>query len=288
MKKVLIFGAGGMAGHVLKNYLKDTGRYELYSTYNTQSTGPGDYQVNIVDTKKVQELLNTIKPDIIVNCIGTLIKNSIEFPDKAIFTNAYFPHFLAGLVKKSGAKIIHISTDCVFSGKRGKYEETDAKDANDLYGSSKALGELTDSQNLTIRTSIIGPELKTNGEGLFHWFMLQKGNISGYTNVWWSGVTTLELAKFIDYIIDKPTYGLMHFTNGTPINKFQLLSLFAKNFGRNDVEIHENGNKHSDKSLVPSMKAIEYKVPSYDDMLSQMHAFMEKNKGIYKLYAHNL
>ncbi|WP_373398913.1 sugar nucleotide-binding protein [Algoriphagus halophilus] len=115
----------------------------------------------------------------------------------SIFINSYFPHWLVSEADKYGGQVIHISTDCVFSGKKGGYIEADFRDADDIYGRGKALGELIGGRHLTLRTSIIGPELKSNGEGLFHWFMNQKGETNGYTKAIWGGVTTFELAKVI-------------------------------------------------------------------------------------------
>ena len=133
-------------------------------------------------------------------------------------------------MRKVGGMLIHISTDCVFSGNKGNYIETDYRDARDIYGLSKALGEIDNENDLTIRTSIIGPELKTNGEGLFHWFLSQKGNVYGYTDAIWGGVTTLEFAKAIDCAIEQRITGLINLTNKVPISKYELLKLSQKIF----------------------------------------------------------
>ena len=131
-----------------------------------------------------------------------------------------------------GAKLIHISTDCVFSGRQGMYADNDFRDADDIYGRSKALGEIFSDKDLTIRTSIIGPELKRYGEGLFHWFMSQRERVNGYTKVFWSGVTTLELAKAIEYSLDNDVTGLFQLSNGVRISKYDLLVLFNEIFKR--------------------------------------------------------
>ena len=164
-KKVLLFGATGMAGHIAYYYLQSTERYELINVVYRTKLVKDSIVVDVTDKNAVTKLVEEVRPDLIINCIGVLIKGSKEHPDNAIFINAYFPHLLKKLSDKIGAKLIHISTDCVFSGKRGNYTESDFRDADDIYGRSKALGEIINDKDLTIRTSIIGPELKTNGEG---------------------------------------------------------------------------------------------------------------------------
>ena len=218
-KKVLLFGATGMAGHVAYYYLQSTGRYELVNVvYRTKLT-EDSIIVDVTDKNAVAEVVRMVRPELIINCIGILIKGSKDYPDNAVFINAYFPHLLKKLSDEIGAKLIHISTDCVFSGKKGNYTEGDFRDADDIYGRSKALGEIINDKDLTIRTSIIGPELKVHGEGLFHWFMYQTGKVNGFKTAIWGGVTTLELAKAIDTAIIQDNTGLIQLSNGIGISK---------------------------------------------------------------------
>jgi dTDP-4-dehydrorhamnose reductase len=140
-----------------------------------------------------------------------------------------------------GIKIIHLSTDCVFDGKDGGYTEKSFKNENGIYGLSKNLGEIYGKNSLTIRTSIIGPELK-NGSGLFNWFMNQKGNISGFTKAYWTGVTTLELSKAIDKAIDENIEGLYHIVPNKKISKYDLLNIFKNEFSEVKVTIEKNDN----------------------------------------------
>uniref|UniRef100_UPI0028AB8762 sugar nucleotide-binding protein n=1 Tax=Empedobacter sp. TaxID=1927715 RepID=UPI0028AB8762 len=195
MKKILVLGAAGMAGHVVYTYLTELNKYEVIGTTNSNNIKGVNIKLNIFDKDEVEKTIKKLQPDIIVNCIGMLIRTSRTNPDQTIYGNAYFPYILKDLADKNNAKLIHISTDCVFSGKIGGYTENSFKDATDVYGLSKNLGEIIDDKNLTIRTSIIGPELKQNGEGLFHWFMQQDRIVNGFKSNFWSGVTTLELAK---------------------------------------------------------------------------------------------
>lgn len=280
-KKILLLGATGMAGHVAYHYLKETNKYEIVDVVFRNKLTADSIVLDVTDKHATEELIKTVKPDIIVNCIGILIKGSKQHPDNAIYINAYFPHLLERLSSEIDAKLIHISTDCVFSGKKGNYTEYDFKDADDVYGRSKALGEVINDRDLTIRTSIIGPELKQNGEGLFHWFMHQEGNVNGFTDAIWGGVTTLELAKAIDKAIDNNLTGLVHLSNGTGINKYDLLNLFKSLWNRSNVEINPFEGHAVDKSLQAS-SFYNMNVPSYRVMLDEMKNWMDKYKDMYQ------
>lgn len=279
-KKILLFGATGMAGHMAYYYLNSTGHYEVQDVVFRTPLTNHSLIVNVTDKNAVASVVRSEHPDIILNCVGVLIKGSIEHPDNAIYINAYFPHQLKALADEVGAKLIHISTDCVFSGKKGMYSEDDFRDADDIYGRSKALGEIINNKDLTLRTSIIGPELKCNGEGLFHWFMQQSGKIYGYKTAIWGGVTTLELSKIIDYAIQKDLHGLIHLSNGEGINKYDLLMLF-KRVWHKDVEIEAVDKNGIDKSIKRSDR-IDYNVPSYYDMLEEQKRWMDNHYELYK------
>lgn len=282
-KKVLLFGATGMAGHIAYYYLQSTERYELINVVYRTKLVKDSIVVDVTDKNAVTKLVEEVRPDLIINCIGVLIKGSKEHPDNAIFINAYFPHLLKKLSDKIGAKLIHISTDCVFSGKRGNYTESDFRDADDIYGRSKALGEIINDKDLTIRTSIIGPELKTNGEGLFHWFMHQTGQVNGFKTAIWGGVTTLELAKAIDNAIVQEQTGLIQLSNGIGITKYDLLNLFKKIWHRSNVNILPYDGNGIDKSIAKSDK-FAYEVPCYEVMLLEQYEWMRRNDKLYSQY----
>lgn len=280
MKKILLFGATGMAGHIAYYYLSATGKYKISNVVFRNKLTQDSIVVDVTNLAEVEKIVVQERPDIILNCIGVLIKGANEHPDNAILLNAYFPNYLKKLADKVNGKLIHISTDCVFSGKKGFYSEEDFRDADDIYGRSKALGEISNEKDLTIRTSIIGPELKTAGEGLFHWFMCQKGHVNGFTEAYWGGVTTLELVKALDSAIDSNVTGLVHLTNGEKISKFDLLNLFKRIWNRTDIEINAYNGKSVDKSLVKSDKFL-YQVPSFQKMLEEQHAWMEQHRKLY-------
>lgn len=282
MKKVLLFGATGMAGHVTYYYLRSTGKYDISNVVYRTPLTEDSIVVDVTNRDAVADVVHRVHPEIIINCIGILIKGSKEHPDNAILINAYFPHLLKRLSDEVGAKLIHISTDCVFSGKKGNYTEDDFRDADDVYGRSKALGEIINDKDLTIRTSIIGPELKNNGEGLFHWFMHQSGKISGFRTAIWGGVTTLELAKAIDYALDNGTVGLVHLSNGLGISKYDLLNLFKEIWCRDTVIQPYDGNG-VDKSIEKSL-CFDYDVPSYRQMLVDQFEMMKRYSKLYSGY----
>ena len=282
MKKVLLFGATGMAGHVTYYYLRSTGKYDISNVVYRTPLTEDSIVVDVTNRDAVADVVHRVHPEIIINCVGILIKGSREHPDNAILINAYFPHLLKRLSDEVGAKLIHISTDCVFSGKKGNHTEDDFRDADDVYGRSKALGEIINDKDLTIRTSIIGPELKENGEGLFHWFMHQCGEINGFRTAIWGGVTTLELAKAIDFSLDNGIVGLIHLSNGVGISKFDLLNLFKEIWGKDTVIKPYDGNE-VDKSIEKSLR-LDYEVPSYRQMLVEQFEMMKSYSNLYSAY----
>lgn len=263
--------------------LKEDGNYEVLGTTNSNNFAADNKKLNIYNREELADILDDFKPDFVVNSVGILIRGSKNASDNAIYANAYFPHYLANLARTKNFKLIHISTDCVFSGKEGHYTENSFKDAADVYGNSKALGEIVDDRNLTIRTSIIGPEVKTDGEGLFHWFMQQQGEITGFRSNFWSGVTTLELAKFIKWQFDKDFTGLVHLTNNDPISKFDLLNIFNQIYKKNLV-INDLKDYKCDKSFINTNTNLTYKVPSYQQMLEEQRDFMVSHPMFYSHY----
>jgi len=283
MKKVLVLGATGLIGHQVYYHLQETGNYQVVAMANTRKLDEKTIQVDARNEHAFIKELNNISPDIIINCMGVLISEANRNPEHTIFLNAYMPHRLKRFANEVGAKLIHISTDCVFSGKKGAYTEADIKDADDIYGRAKALGEIIDDKHLTLRTSVVGPELK-DGEELFHWFMFQQGKIQGYTKSIWSGVTTLELAKVVEWSIKYHITGLYHVTNGQPINKYNLLMLFKKYTGKR-IDIQAVDGRVTDKSFLDTRKEYQAKLPSYDEMIDEMIGYMKSHSELYSQYS---
>ena len=287
MKKILVLGANGMAGHVITNYLRSQQEdYEVIAVARTQSIIIPDVLLDVTDFEKLSNLIKNEKPDFIINAIGLLNEVAEKNPDLAILINSYLPHFLESVTRDTNYKVIHISTDCVFSGKKGGYIETDFKDGQGFYAQSKALGEIINNKDITLRTSIIGPEININGIGLFNWFMHQEGNVKGYTKAIWSGVTTFELAKAIKYVIDNDIKGLYHIGNNFAINKYDLLDLFKKYTNKN-IELDSVDGLISNKSFIDTRNEFNYQIPSYDIMINEMINLIKNNKYLYSQYSLN-
>lgn len=278
--KVVVFGGKGMAGHMIVDYLTQRG-YDVWYTVREHSNEPRACRLNVVEHSDVEKLLLSLKPDIVINAVGLLNDDAARRKRETIYVNSLFPHQLSYYGTKFGFRLIHISTDCVFSGKTGDYTELAVPDGVTIYSKSKSLGEVTDPPNITIRTSIIGPELKTNGIGLFNWFMQQKGEITGYHKVFWNGVTTLELAKAIEWALQNSVSGLVHLAVPQKISKYDLLVLLKRVYQRDDIIIRSDDHIQSDKSLVNTSTDFNYEGAAYEKMLQQLKAWMEQSKRDY-------
>ncbi|MCK1982849.1 MULTISPECIES: dTDP-4-dehydrorhamnose reductase family protein [Peribacillus] len=280
--KVLVLGGQGMAGHVIKEYFTQDPKYQVTYTSRDPNDKKGLY-LDVTDVTSLEEIMDKVKPDITINCIGILNEHASDNTKLAFQVNSVFPHQLVKLTERNNGKLIHISTDCVFSGLKGDYTEDDVPDSSTIYGQSKHLGEIISDKHLTIRTSIIGPELKENGIGLFLWFMKQKGEIKGYEKVLWNGVTTLELAKALDTMIQKNITGLYHLGSDEKISKAALLTLIQKIFKKTDVEIIPDSFINLDRTIKNTRNDFQYKMPTYEEMLVELRDWMKKkeeNKSI--------
>jgi dTDP-4-dehydrorhamnose reductase len=282
-KKILLLGSSGLIGHQVYNYLAECAEFEIFDLARTRKVSASSILLDMRNEKELDSLVLRIQPHYIINCAGILINGSKTDPENAIFLNAYMPNHLMKLADSIHAKLIHISTDCVFSGKKGCYIESDEKDGTGVYARTKALGEVINDTHLTLRTSVVGPELAPGGEELFHWFMGSTGVINGYMKSIWSGVTTIELAKAVKRAIDQGTTGLYQITNGSPISKYELLKLFKKYSGH-PVEIVPVEGVVSDKSFVDTRKEFDYQIPSYEEMIKAMFVFMQTKPEQYAHY----
>lgn len=279
MEKVLVLGNRGMLGHVLFDRIRSSSHtHNLEAIGINRSYSDSDtkvYALDVLDFEAVEYFIQTHNPNYVINCVGILVEASNANPAIAIRTNALLPHFLNEISNVYNFKLIHISTDCVFDGNRGHYVETDLPSETGMYGSSKSMGEIINERNLTIRTSIIGPELKSNSTGLFEWVCSNKGKeIEGYSRVFWGGLTTLELADFIVWVLKNDISGLVHATNSIPISKFSLLKLINEIFDLN-ISIRERYIGVKNKSLV-NTKIVGYEFPTYGAMLEDLKSWMSK------------
>lgn len=270
--KVLVIGSNGMAGHVVTKYLKLKGYDVLTAARNN-----ANFYLDVEDTNLTTQFLKEIKDDydFIVNCVGLLVKDSNDRPDRASIINAWFPHAIEHAIQDSKTKLIHLSTDCVFDGLKGNYVETDVHTEMNAYGSSKSLGEVNNKKDITFRMSIIGPELK-NGTGLLHWVLSNNASeLPGWTNALWNGITTLQLAKCIDTYMKNPVIsGVYHLVNNqNKISKYDLLDKINKIYSLNKTVIATQGPKEINKILVDSRAEMDFNIPDYDTMILEMKEF---------------
>lgn len=282
--KILVMGANGLIGSTIFKVLSGSSQFEVFGTVRSDvnlSIFENDSKNKIfagVDVKSdsyLIDILLKVKPSIIINCIG-LTKHRKEGSDiiSAVSINSLFPHKLFQFCQMIDARFIHISSDCVFSGSRGDYLETDLPDSLDLYGKSKALGEVVSGKALTLRTSTIGHEINTK-HGLLEWFLDQTGSCKGFKKAIFSGIPTISLAHIIkDYVIpNEALIGLYH-VSAPPINKFDLLNLVAKVYNKK-INIQADEDFQVDRSLNSTKfnLATGYVSPDWDSLIRAMRKY---------------
>lgn len=290
-KKVLVIGVTGMLGNAIFAELSKAG-FDVYGTarkmnpafFPTELTSKIITGIDIEDLPSLTSTIKDLKPDVVMNCVG-LIKQSPSASNTAmaIYMNALFPHKLASICEETGARMIHFSTDCVFSGKKGSYTEEDFSDADDVYGRTKYLGEVAYPNCVTMRTSIIGHGLEANAS-LVDWFLAQEGDVTGYDKVIFSGFPTIEIARIlIEYILPNPELSGLYHVSADPISKYDLLKLVAKIYGKK-VTLVLSDKEISDKSLNSDRfrKISGYTPPSWDVLIEKMYKYYKSNSNFIK------
>lgn len=275
--RILLLDLDRMLGHVIKPCLENFGHEVVTISNDTSSPNFYDPEHNVY---RIEDIIANVKPDAVVNCLATLIEESETNHKKAVLVNSFLPNYLDELSTKYHFKFIHRSTDCIFEGTAGNYTETSIPDATNFYGRTKALGEINNDHTLTLRVSIIGPDQNPNGESLFPWFLRQTGEISGYSEVYWTGITTVEFARIIDLGLKNNLSGIYNISNGIKIKKSDLLRLFAKYYPLEGLSIIDNPTKKSDKSLFKSPK-FDFNIPNYDTMISNMYDWTKSHPDFY-------
>lgn len=282
--KFLIMGAGGMAGHVISTYLSECG-HDVLGFDRKQVSHCTTITNDVCNTSLIKEIIVNGNYDAIINCIGILNQFAEKNKAIAVYLNSYLPHLLADITKNMNTKVIHMSTDCVFSGEKGSYTEDDFPDGRTFYDRTKALGELIDDKNITMRNSIVGPDINEKGIGLLNWFMTQTEKIvKGYKNVKWTGITTLELAKAMEYAASAKVSGIYNMVYSESISKYDLLNLFNKHIMNNKYEIEPWLEPVLDKSLKRTRYELGYLIPSYEVMIIEMAHWMKQHKQYYPHY----
>lgn len=282
--KFLIMGASGMAGHTISMYLGEQG-HDVTGFDMNPVTHCKSIVGNARDTETIREIIAAGKFDSVINCIGILNQFAESNKELATYLNSYFPHFLASVTRDMDTQIIHMSTDCVFSGKRGGYTEDDLRDGETFYDRSKALGELDDDKNITLRNSIIGPDINPKGIGLMNWFMQQSGTINGYTKAIWTGQTTLQLAKTMEVAAKEKAHGLFNTVPKEPINKFELLKLLNHYLRSDELTIVPSDTLAADKSLRRTRFDFGYIIPDYETMVRELAEWTKNHKAMYPHYS---
>lgn len=281
--KFLILGCNGMAGHMISLYLKEQG-HDVLGFARSKSTLVDSVAGDAQDAAFMKELIGVDKFDTVINCIGLLNQFAENNKAGAVYLNSYFPHQLAQFTVGSHTQVIHMSTDCVFSGKRGQYTEDDFRDGATFYDRTKALGEIVNDKDLTMRQSIVGPDINQKGIGLMNWFLQQHGEVTGYTGAMWTGQTTLQLAKTMEAAAKERAHGLYNMVPDTNISKCDLLGLFNKYIRKEKVTIIPVDKMVADKSLKRTRWDFGYMIPDYEKMVAELADWMRVHKELYPHY----
>ena len=281
--KFFICGCNGMAGHTISLYLQEQG-HEVYGFDLRESNYIKSFAGNAFDTETIAKVIKEGNYDSVINCIGVLNQFAENNHALAAFLNSYFPHFLAKTTEGTDTQVIHMSTDCVFSGKKGSYTEDDFQDGTTFYDRSKALGELNDDKNITLRNSIVGPDINPNGIGLLNWFLHQEGQINGYTKAIWTGQTTLQLAKTMEQAAKEKAHGLYNTVPDHGISKYELCKLFNHYFRNDSITINPVEGVNADKSLKRTKYEFSYIIPDYEVMVAELAEWVKKHNDMYPHY----
>jgi len=278
--RIVVIDSQSLTGHMICHYLREQTRHELYSTCSAPGRGrfPNRLFLDPLDSLMVDKLLQSLRPDVVVNCSGIVYDEARQHEVDAYRVNGLLPHQLAELASGIGFKLIHLSTDSVFDGERGSYEERHVPNGSSVYGKTKALGEVIRPPALTVRASLLGPAAEGREEGLLNWFLHRKGTARGFVNVQWNGITTLELAKFIAYVIDNAAGlgGVVHLTASHTISKHELLLLLQDAFEQREISIEPDDSVVLKRTLATTRADVRYPARSHIDMIAELQGWMVK------------
>lgn len=281
--KFLVLGCNGMAGHLISLYLKEKG-HSVTGFARSRSKYVETIVGDATDTELLKSIIINGNYDSVINCIGLLNQFAENNKSMAVLLNGYLPHFLADITRGTDTQIIHMSTDCVFSGKRGQYTEEDECDGQLFYDKTKAIGEIEDEKNITLRQSIVGPDIKEEGIGLLNWFMKQEGSVNGYTKAMWTGQTTLQLAKTMESAAKQRAHGLFNTVPETNISKYELLRLFNRYMRNDELTVNPVEGVNADKSLKRTRFEFDCKIPDYETQVAELSEWMRAHREMYPHY----
>ncbi len=281
-QSVLVLGGAGMAGFVISSYFKEQG-YDV-TVFDIETVeGFSCIEGNAANTEMLKKAVLSKPYTAVINCIGLLNRACDENKGLASFLNGYLPHFLADILKDKKTKLLHISSDCVFSGNTPPYDENAIPDAYDNYGKTKALGEIDNGKDITFRTSIVGPDRSPDKTGLVNWFM-QQTSCKGFENVMWSGVSTMTLARAMKASVEQGISGIYHLVNNEFISKYDLIMLFNKYLRNNEVDITADTGHMQKKIIVNTRTDLDFVVPSYEEMVIEIADWVKNHPEAYSHY----
>lgn len=270
--KIFVLGCNGVVGHAVAMYFKEAGHAVHY----------GDVAM-AYDVECLKRTIEKLQPDAVINCTAIVNQAAEEDKARAAYINAYLPHFLESVTAGTNTVVVHRSTDCIFSGARGQYTLDDTPDAKSFYACTKAVGELVNDKDVTIRVSLIGPAQDDEDGSLLNWFLHQQGEVKGFANAIWTGLTTLEYAKTIESLLRQHAHGLFQAAPVKAISKYDLLCLFEKHFSRHRTIVRVD-NARVDKSLVPVWGTYDISIKDYEEQIIEMKQWIEKHRDLYPAY----
>jgi dTDP-4-dehydrorhamnose reductase len=273
-----------MAGHVIATYLTEK-KYQVTVLSGRTAWDKKTVLLDVREKSDLEEFLEKRNYNLVINAIAILGQQSEREKGKAVYLNSYLPHWLASFYKGRETKVIHLSTDGVFSGEHPPYDEESEYDGTTFYARSKALGEIKNYKDLTLRTSIVGPDRNEFGIGLFNWWATSRGEIEGYTKTIWTGVTTIELAKAIVAADKQNLVGLYHLVPAESISKYDLLALWTRVFVRNDLVMKKNAKKMvTNRTLINTRADFNFRVADYRTMTEEMRGWIKEHASFYPHY----
>lgn len=285
--KIFVLGCNGVVGHVVAQYFKEAG-HEVHYGYDSNIDTNIQSEVGMYyNTVHLKKIIDEIQPNVIINCIAIVNQAAEDDKARAAYLNAYLPHLLESMTEETDIVVVHRSTDCIFSGKKGQYVKDDWPDAKSFYARTKAVGEINNNKDITIRVSLIGPAQDEEDGSLLNWFLSQKGEVRGYANAIWTGLTTLEYAKTIESLLTQKAHGVFQAAPKKTISKYELIKLFDKYFpgGRTILKVD---NDRVDKSLVPYWGEYDIEINDYEEQIIEMKEWIEEHRDLYPKYYYDI
>lgn len=289
--RFLVLGATGMVGHVACLYLAERG-HDVVGTYRAEApvlaelrrAGVGLVRLDVFDGGALRRVIESASCNAIVNCVALLNLACEKRFDLAIYINSYLPHRLEQLTGQTPCKVIHVSTDGVFAGNPGPHHAGDILDDYSAYGRTKALGELDNCKDITLRTCVVGPDPDSAGVGLLNWFMGQEMEVGGYSCALWTGLSSLELARLFERAAASDECGIVQAVPRKSISKFELLRLFNEFLKNGEVDVRDVGGPGIDRRLEPSDSPLCVGIGDYREQMSDLAAWMRAHSEIYPHY----